>query len=276
MTGFIDFHVHPPVDRFTEGPLAPFQLDLLPLSTDEVAAHYTEREGRAVILGLDTESTTRLRPFSNDDVAAMTSAHPEVFVGFGSVDPARGAKAVAGVHGAARLGLAGLAFDPVAQAFDPAERSNYTLWANASDHGLIVLFHTGATRLGRGLPGGGGLLLRNGNPQAVDVVAALFPELRVVLAHNGTLWRDEALAVAAHKPNVWLSLIGASPAEYDALFDDPAVTIDQGSCLFGSGWALADLDGQLKSWKRASKDRRQAVLHDNAAELLGLDGQNRS
>ncbi|GMQ86205.1 MAG: 4-hydroxyphenyl-beta-ketoacyl-CoA hydrolase [Acidimicrobiia bacterium] len=270
MKPFIDFHVHPPVEEFIDGPVAPFDVGLDLLGVDEVAEHYRERDGRAVILGLDTESTTRHRPFSSEDVATVVAAHPEVFVGFGSVDPARGAKAVAGIHGAARLGLAGLAFDPVVQAFDPAERSTLTLWANASDHGLIVLFHTGDTRLGRGLPGGGGLRLAHGDPRWVDVVASLYPDLRIVLAHNGALWREEALAVAAHKPNVWLSLIGTSAAEYAVLFDDALSPLDSNRCLFGSGWALADLDGQLAGWKSIDEHVRQRVLHDNAAELLGL------
>ena len=270
MKPFIDFHVHPPIKEFIDGPVAPFDVGLDALGIDDVADHYREREGTAVILGLDTESTTRYRPFSSDDVAAIVAAHPEVFVGFGSVDPARGAKAVAGIHVAARNGLAGLAFDPVAQAFDPADRSTFTLWGNASDHGLIVLFHTGVTRLGRGLPGGGGLRLAHGDPRWVDVVASLYPDLRIVLAHNGSLWREEALAVASHKPNVWLSLIGASAAEYTALFDDALSPLDPDRCLFGSGWALADLDQQLAGWMRVDEDLQRQVLHDNAAELLGI------
>ncbi len=266
MTALIDFHVHPPVGLLITGPLAPFELGVEAMTVDEVADYYRERDARAVLLGLDTESTSRLRPFSNDDVAAMVSSHPDVFVGLGSVDPALGAKAVAGIHGAARRGLAGLAFDPVAQDFDPADRSNANLWANASDHGLIVLFHTGTTRLGRGLPGGGGLRLSHGDPRSVDAVAARHPELRVVLAHNGALWRDEAVAVAAHKPNVWLSLIGAGAGEYATVVGDDRV--DQGQLLFGSGWALGDLDAQLGDWKEADEGLRSSVLHDNALTLL--------
>lgn len=274
MKAFIDFHVHPPVSEFVDGPVAPFEVGVDLLTAAEVAAHYRERDGTAVILGLDTESTTRHRPFSSEDVAAMVASDPESFIGFGSVDPALGAKAVAGVHHAARLGLAGLAFDPVAQAFDPVERSTHTLWANASDHGLIVLFHTGVSRLGRGLPGGGGLRLAHGDPRLVDVVASLYPDLRVVMAHNGTLWREEALAVAAHKQNVWLSLIGETGANHGALLDDPASPLDVGRALFGSGWALADLDEQLKEWDLVDEQLRRQVLYENAAGLLGFESDS--
>ena len=274
MTTFIDCHVHPPVAECVEGPVAPFEVDIGVLTVDEGADHYRERDGRAVILGLDTASTTRHRPFSSEDVAQIVASDPATFVGFGSVDPAKGAKAVAGVHEAARLGLAGLAFDPVAQAFDPAERSTHTLWANASDHGLIVLFHTGISRLGRGLPGGGGLRLAHGDPRGVDVVASLYPDLRVVMAHNGTLWREEALAVGSHKQHVWLRPLGEPSAEYATLLDDPASMLDADRALFGSGWALGDLDEQLKEWDLADERLRQQVLYDNAAALLGFQSDS--
>ncbi len=270
MRTFIDFHVHPPVAEFVEGPVAPFDVGLDVLTAVDVADHYRRRDGRAVILGLDTVSTTRHRPFSSEDVAEIVASDQSIFIGFGSVDPAMGAKAVAGVHEAARLGLAGLAFDPVAQAFDPAERSTHTLWANASDHGLIVLFHTGISRLGRGLPGGAGLRLSHGDPRGVDVVASLYPDLRVVMAHNGGLWRQEALAVASHKQNVWLSLIGAPAAEYATVFDDSASMLDTDKALFGSGWAFADLDEQLKEWELADDRLRHRVLYENAERLLGI------
>jgi predicted TIM-barrel fold metal-dependent hydrolase len=40
--------------------------------------------------------------------------------------------------------------------------------------------------------------------------------------------------------------------------------------LFGSGWALADLDEQLAGWMPVDEDLQRQVLHDNAAELLGI------
>ena len=271
MTHFIDFHVHPPLDQFISGPLAPFNTDFEVMATSDVAEHYRQRDGKAVILGLDTESTSRHRPFSSEDIAAVVASDPDVFIGLGSVDPARGAKAVAGIHQAARLGLAGLVFDPVTQGFDPSERSTLHLWDNASDHELIVVFHTGVTRLGRGMPGGGGLRLVYGDPRLVDAVAALYPEMRVIIAHSGRLWREEALAVATHKSNVWLTLIGAPAADQVALFDAGDPPLDPGRFLFGSGWAFSNLDDQLKAWDVIDDDRKRRVLHDNAAALLSLE-----
>lgn len=279
MSEFIDFHVHPPVEPLLAGPIAPYLAslngragtDLETLTTDEVADYYRRRSGQAVLLGWDTETVTRQRPFSSEDVAAMVASHPDVFHGFGSIDPARGARAVAGVHSAARLGLAGLAFHPVGQGFDPASRQAYAIYEAAFEHGMICLFHTGSSRLGSGMPGGTGLRLSHGDPRAVDEVAATFPGLQIVVAHLGRLWRDEAIAVASHKSNVWLNLVGTDGQSF--LDDLNGVDVDR--CLFGSDWCFASLDEALNGWKTGPVDdeTRQRILHDNATRLLDSTGR---
>ena len=107
---------------------------------------------------------------------------------------------------------------------------------------------------------------------AVDLVAARFPELSVVIAHSGSVWRDEAVAVAGHKANVWLSVTGeASRDEHDA----PEVTIAAlpDRCLFGSDFPFGSIDARLESIGGLPIDdsTRRRVLRDNAAELLGVD-----
>ena len=274
MSEFIDFHVHPPVEQLLAGPIAPYLAnfngrsgnDLETITTDEVAEYYRRRNGQAVLLGWDTETVTRRRPFSSEDVAAMVESHPDVFYGFGSIDPARGARAVAGVHSAARMGLSGLAFHPVGQGFDPASRQAYAIYETAFEHGMICLFHTGFSRLGSGMAGGTGLRLSHGDPRAVDEVAASFPDLQIVVAHLGRLWRDEAVAVASHKSNVWLNLVGTDGHS----FLDDIDGVDADRCLFGSDWCFASLDAALDGWKAGPVDdgTRRRILHDNAARLL--------
>ena len=168
-----------------------------------------------------------------------------------------GARAVAGVHSAARLGLSGLAFHPVGQGFDPASRPAFAIYETASEHGMICLFHTGFSRLGSGMPGGTGLRLSHGDPRAVDEVAATFPDLQIVIAHLGRLWRDEAVAVASHKSNVWLNLVGTDGQSF--LDDIDGVDVDR--CLFGSDWCFASLDAALDGWKSRTRGRRDAPTH---------------
>ncbi|HEX2369046.1 MAG TPA: amidohydrolase family protein [Acidimicrobiia bacterium] len=281
MTRFIDVHVHPPVSAFLDGPFAPFRQQLethfgrpLPTMTgDELATYYRERDGRAVLLGWDAQTATRRPPFSNVDVAALVGANPDVFLGFGSVDPFKGSAALATVHEAARLGLLGLKLHPPAQGFIPSERRFFPVWEAAQGHGLILLFHTGTTGLGAGVPGGSGIRLGHANPMYLDDVAAEFPRLTIIMAHPSWPWQDEALAVARHKTNVFLELSGWSPR----LFAPELVAAVRGPLadrtLFGSDYPFITPDKWLSDWESLDMPESvtRAVLHDNAARLLGLD-----
>jgi hypothetical protein len=281
VTEFIDVHVHPPVADFLEGPLAPYAPSLRspsgaalePITPEALAEIYRQRNGRAVLLGWDTESATHMPPLSSRKIADLVAAAPDAFLGFGAVDPTKGARAVAQVHEAARLGMLGIATHAAAQGIGPGDRFTYTVWESAADHGLVCLFHTGATRLGAGMPGGGGIRLEPGRPIHVDAVAARFPELRIVISHSGPVWRDEALTIAMHKGNVWLDLRGNSPIELDATVRDLMRGPLAGRVLFGSDYPFGDMDRLRSDWTRLDMPESvtRRFLHDNAAELLGIE-----
>ena len=82
----------------------------------------------------------------------------------------------------------------------------------------------------------------------------------------GDISLDEAVAVASHKSNVWLNLVGTDGRSFLEDFDG----VDVGRCLFGSDWCFASLDAALAGWKVGSVDdeTRRRILHDNAARLL--------
>jgi uncharacterized protein len=280
VTRFIDVHVHPPVAEFLEGPFAPylpgiekeFRRAFEVMTVDEIADHYRSRDGRAVLLAWDAETATGRRPLSGRQIAEMVAQHPDVFVGFGSVDPNKGAAAVAGVYEAARVGMRGLKFHPPAQRFSPSDRLAYPVWEVAASLGLPVLIHSGYTAMGVGMPGGGGVELRFGDPMLVDRVAADFPDLRIILAHPSWPWQDQALAVARHKQNVFLELSGWSPTT----FSEPLLRAMRGSLedrtLFGSDFPFLTPDKWITDFEKLEipQDVARKVLHDNAAKLLGL------
>jgi predicted TIM-barrel fold metal-dependent hydrolase len=278
---FVDAHVHPPVPAFLNGPVAPYRdqlasfLDrpIIEMDPASLAGFYRERAGMAVLLGWDTESATRLRPLGNEDIAGLVASAPDVFVGMGAVDPRKGARAVAEVHAAARLGLKGISLHPIAQGFDPADRANFPVWETAAGHHLVCLFHTGFTRLGAGSAGGAGLRLGRGRPLGVDVIAAEFPELRILIAHTGALWREEVLHIAAHKANVSICLSGQPPQQLDAEWRDAITSTLATRVVFGSDFPFGSPDRWLDAWAALGlpEDATRRVLRDNAIELLGLD-----
>ena len=134
-----------------------------------------------------------------------------MFTGLGSVDPHKGAAAVAEVANIAALGLRGVKFHPSLQAFAPDDPAYWPVFAACQEHGLLALFHTGTSGIGARQPGGQGIRLDYAHPLKLDPVAAAHPELTVVAAHFGWPWHMELVAMALHKTNVYIDISGWSP-----------------------------------------------------------------
>ena len=243
-----------------------------PMTTAEVADHYRARGGRAVLLAWDAETSTKLAPFTSHEVAAMVAEHPDVFVGFGSVDPHKGAAAIAGANEAKRLGLRGLKFHPPAQRFSPSDKRVYPIWEVAEELELPVLIHTGFTAMGAGEPGGLGVELALGDPMLVDRVAVDFPRLTIILAHPSWPFEEQAIAVARHKSNVYLELSGWSPKYLSRSLLDAVTGPLVDRTLFGTDFPFITPDKWLKDWATLAipEDVTRKIVHDNAAELLQI------
>ena len=280
MTRFIDIHVHPPVEEFLNGAFAPYRQQLAEyfgrplevMTTVEIADYYRGLDGKAVILAWSAQTATGMPPFRNETVSQMVSEAPDVFLGFGSVDPHRGSAAVAAVHRAARDGLLGLKFHPSAQQFSPSDQEFLPIFEAAAEENLIVLSHTGFTGLGAGTPGGMGIRHRHAHPMQLDDIAATFPDLQIIMAHPSWPWQAEALAVARHKTNVWIDLSGWSPKYLSQELLDAVRGPLADRTLFGTDFPFITPEKWLRDWVTLGMpdDLSRQILHDNAARLLGL------
>ena len=123
------------------------------------------------------------------------------------------------------------------------------------------------------MPGGGGVRLKYSNPMAVDDVAADFPGLDIILAHPSFPWQDEALAIAVHKPNVYIDLSGWSPKYFPENLIQYTNTRLRTKMLFGSDFPLITPDRWLSDFEQLPirDEVRPLVLKENAARLLRLD-----
>jgi predicted TIM-barrel fold metal-dependent hydrolase len=280
VTRFIDIHVHPPVEEFLNGALAPYREQLAEyfgrplevMTTTEIADYYRGLDGKAVILAWSAQTATGMPPFRNETVSQMVAEAPDVFLGFGSVDPHRGSAAVAAVHRAARDGLLGLKFHPSAQHFSPSDEEFLPIFEAAAEENLIVLSHTGFTGLGAGTPGGMGIKHRHANPMHLDDIAATFPDLQIIMAHPSWPWQAEALAIARHKTNVWIDLSGWSPKYLSQELLDAVRGPLADRTLFGTDFPFITPEKWLRDWETLEMpdDLSRQILHDNAARLLGL------
>jgi predicted TIM-barrel fold metal-dependent hydrolase len=242
-----------------------------PTATD-VADYYRERNMVAVVFTVDDEAGMGRRRIGNDQVLAAARANPDVLIPFGSVDPHKGKLAVREAQSLIEAGVRGFKFHPNTQAFWPNQRDFYPLYEVIAQAGLIALFHSGTTGIGAGMPGGGGVRLKYSNPMAVDDVAADFPELDIILAHPSFPWQDEALAIAVHKPNVYIDLSGWSPKYFPENLIRYTNTLLKHKMLFGSDFPLITPDRWLADFQKLPirDEVRPLILKDNAARLLGL------
>ena len=215
----IDFHVHLPTPDWMDGSMAGyieaaeayFRSPAQRGSLDELADRYSRLNAKAVLLAWDAETATGRPRVPNETVAQACHARPDVFLGFGSVDPHKGPAAVGEVDRIAALGLRGVKFHPSMQAFAPDDETHWPIFAACARHGLVALFHTGTSGIGAGQPGGQGIRLDWSRPIRLDAVAAAHPDLTVVAAHFGWPWHMELVAMALHKTNVYLDISGWSP-----------------------------------------------------------------
>jgi uncharacterized protein len=242
-------------------------------TTQEVADYYRERNMAAIVFTVDDESGMGRRRVPNEEVAEVARANADVLIPFASIDPHKGKL---GIREARRLisdhGVRGFKFHPNTQAFWPNDREFYPLYSVIAEAGLIALFHSGTTGIGAGMPGGGGVRLKYSNPMCVDDVAADFPELRIILAHPSFPWQDEALAVAVHKPNVYIDLSGWSPKYFPPILIQYTNTLLKDKMLFGSDFPLITPDRWIADFEKLDirDEVRPLVLKENAARLLGL------
>ncbi|HTS99775.1 MAG TPA: amidohydrolase family protein [Streptosporangiaceae bacterium] len=242
----------------------------------ELADYYRQRNMACVTFTIDSVSATGDDPVpDNVEIAELAAEHPDVIIPFASVDPARGA---AGVRLARRLadefGVKGFKFHPSTQGFCPNDRMAYPLYEVIASRGLVALFHTGQTGAGAGTPGGGGIRLKYANPLYLDDVAADFPDLDIILAHPSFPWQDEALAVATHKPRVYIDLSGWSPKYFPPLLVRYANTLLRDKVMFGSDFPAITPDRWIKDFENLEikPEVRPLIMKENAARLLRLGG----
>lgn len=161
------------------------------------------------------------------------------------------------------------------EATSPAWEPVYRL---AARHGVPVVFHTGDTWSSRAK-------LKYAHPLVVDEVAVDHPDVTFVIAHAGYPWYRTAAEVAYKNPNVYLeasALMVGHPDSVDAAWLETYVVEpirwvfgyveDPTKLMFGSDWPLVDIAGYAEAYRRAiPREHWQAVFHDNAARVFGIE-----
>lgn len=272
----IDVHVHlePPKDSSAADSAAQKYFGDSGAARDgaSLVEYYRSRKMACVLFTVDEQLTGRPR-VSNEDVADLAAANPDVIIPFASIDPMRGPEGVAEARRLVAAGrVRGLKLHPPLQQFFPNDRVAYPLYEVFAEAKLPVLFHTGHSGIGTGMPGGGGVRLKYGHPMNIDDVAVDFPEMPIILAHPSFPWQDEAISVCLHKPTVYIDLSGWSPKYFSATLIQYANSLLKTKVLFGSDYPLITPERWMADFEKIGiKDEvRPLILRENAIRLFGL------
>jgi len=283
----IDIHVHAPYERRQPDPgaasklaqiaaaaQAHFRSGPVPKSVEEMADYYAERDIFGVLLAENWESTSGIPAISNDFIAGVVRSYPSQFIGFCSVDPWQGRKAVRELRRSSEeLGLRGVKFHPSLQEFFPSDPRVRPIFEECARLKMPVLIHTGMTGFGAGLPGGAGMRTKFCAPiPYIDDLAADIPELTIIMAHPAFPWVDEQIAVLMQKGNVFMDISGWSPKYFQPLLIQYANTLLQDKVMFGSDYPQITPDRWLGDFAEAPfrDEVREKILWKNANRILGL------
>jgi predicted TIM-barrel fold metal-dependent hydrolase len=222
----------------------------------------------------------------NDTIAAVVRSDPDRFIGFASVNPAyRGVGAAVDEleRAVTELGLTGLKLYPMYQhwaANDP--ELAFPIYAKAQELGIPVMIHqAGSTRIDA--------KLELGRPAMLDDIGREFRDLRVIIAHCGLPWVDEALFLLTKHPNFFaeLSYLIATLTRRDLfllLSRCEPMFVPLAKIFFGTDYpgflydpvALRDKltsvndEADALRMEPIAQDKLDGIMGDNVARVLGL------
>ncbi len=220
---------------------------------------------KAVIVAVDAETIHKYR-VSNDLVAETVAKYPDRLIGFASVDPHKGKDGLKEFERAVgELKLRGLKLLPHLVELDINDKKIYPLYEAAQSLNVPVLFHTG-TQFHFGTK------IKYCRPLPVDDVAVDFPRLKLIIAHFGYPWWEEALAVVRRNPFVYFNIAGWAPRYIPEGVIRLADTALTGKVLFGSDYPLLTRVRIMKELKELKLKETTFVqmTETNPKALLGI------
>jgi hypothetical protein len=228
----------------------------------------------AIVLAFNAPAAGFVVP--NDYVAEYVARDPARLIGFGAVDP-HDPGAVDELERFQDLSLAGCKLCPIYQDVDPLSAEFLRVCAALERLELPMLIHQGTT-----FSRAGSLL--QARPALLDAIALRHPKLRIVIAHIGHPWFEDAIQVARRHPYVYAdvsALVGRRWLLYNALVAAIEYRVEH-KLLFGTDFpfftarqtidGLRSLAGTPFGPDLPAIDEQviEGIIHRPSVELLGL------
>lgn len=153
---------------------------------------------RAIVLAFKSRHLGAEIP--NRMVADYVRQHAAKMIGFAGVDPTDADWRSELTVATEELGLKGVTISPAMQNFHPADTRAMALYEECARREIPVLFESHKRSPAS--------ILQFARPVHIDEVAREYPDLRIVIAHLGYPWVDEALVLLAKHRHVYANIAG--------------------------------------------------------------------
>lgn len=157
----------------------------------------TSGADKVIVFGLRAKATGFA--MSNETVADYARQHPEKVEGWASVDPTDADCIEQLRYCIDTLGLVGLKVGPVYQHFDPRNPAYWPIFAECERRELPVMIHMGTTYPSTAR-------LEYAKPLLLEPLLMAHPSLRMIMAHLGHPWEEDAIALVRKTPNLFADL----------------------------------------------------------------------
>jgi uncharacterized protein len=201
------------------------------------------------------------------EVVAVRQAAPDVIHGLYGVNPRRGMDAVAELERAVlEHGFRGIHIHPHGWELPPNHQYYFPFYAKCHELDVAVVVSMGHTLEP--------MHIEYGRPFFLDDVALYFPRLRIVCAHTGWPWVEEAIALASKHPNVYVGTSAYAPKYWrPELVQFLNSRRGRDKVLWGTDWPLVKHDEALRQIDALGlrEESKQRLIRENAARVFGFE-----
>ncbi|RJP16157.1 MAG: amidohydrolase [Candidatus Abyssobacteria bacterium SURF_5] len=206
----------------------------------------------------------------NQIFSRISAKHGKRLVHFVGIDPRRKDAAKQVEIGVTEQGARGVKLHPTA-GFYPDNPICHPVYRKAQELGVPVLFHTGT----QPVP----MKAKYARPVFIDSVAADFPDLKIVMAHVGLCWWEEAIALAGTKWNLYVDFSGwqrtftLHPDKFYGMLRTALDEIGPWRVMFGTDNPYLKLVLPTRQWIDAVKDAPKSHISFSQEEIDIILGQ---
>lgn len=230
----------------------------------------------SIVFGLRAE----LSGFNIDNrtIADYVATEPDKLIGFAALDPTEENTLEELDRCVSDFGMKGLKMTPIYSGYHPADKRAMPVYEIAEKHGLPILFHQGATFPVKAP-------LKYANPVQLEEIALRHPDLKIIVAHLGHPWLEEAIVLIRKQPNVFADISGLFGRQWQA-YNALRLSLEYGiidKLLFGTDFPFFTYEETMGGLRKVVEFSQQSgvpplpddlpdrILHQDTLSLLGLD-----